>query len=361
MSIVRALPILIERKFRALGWRARSVFTMPNEFRVARRVRNDPLDRVLKNTETWNEHVAVVATYPRSSLAESVRRLLACLQDAGTTVVLVMNDSPDRDFCLDLWIDQADVVIQRPNLGRDFGCYQRAMSHLEANAPIGSITRVSYFNDSVIYLPTSSQLIGPWLQSAVGTCALSISGKLPLAHTYAITIDQNAAFSQPIRQFWKRLLLSNTRRTVVRRGEIKFSHLLRSISEPPLGYMDFNLVDEALNGDWGLLAPSEARGLQWANNFEPRIAVSASISEDDQSSDSPEVRRRIAKEVPKYLGPNHAFGLVSSRLFGFPLKIDILSRVACTSPDVSELLDESGVGPEEQKALVELLGNHRSG
>jgi hypothetical protein len=349
-------------KVRSVTSRIKSVIAIPGEYRAFRGLRNDPGDRVVKDTETWNEHVAVVAAYPRISLAESTSRLLTSLQDLGATVILVANDSPDRDFCNGRWMAHADVVIHRANLGRDFGCYQRAMSHLQKNAPVGSIQRVSYFNDSVVYLPSSSTLIQNWLENASGTRALATTdASQPRAQTFAFSLDGTTAFSPSLRRFWSHLLLSNNRTTVIRRCEKRLSRILRSLSKPPLGYFSFERLDEAVQGDWGKLTAGEARGLRWAINFQPRIASSASISAADRESDSAEVRRRIAHEVPNWLGPNRAFGLVASRLLGFPVKVDIIASGAATRRDVSDYLDTSGIEIEEQNKLLDLMDAHHIG
>ncbi len=351
-----------KRISRRIRRRVEPIAEFPAEWWTARRLNALPRDEILSEHSAWTEHVAIVATYPRAALSESITRLVKNLRHQNATVIIVANESPDREACTDEWLNLGASIIQRPNLGRDFGAYQRGMQHLLSHGPITSISRVSYFNDSVAYLPTSLMLLREWLGEAEGNLALATTRPKKLrVQGFALSLEGGTAFSQPLRQFWNHYVPSNNRLTVIRRGEQKLSQALRKSPNPTVGYLTFDLLDSALDGDWGKLSDEEAEGLRWAVGFRPQIAKALSSSAHELDVNSPEVRRRIAQEIPNWIGLNRPFGLIAARLFGLPLKLDLVSVGAASSNGVSQLLEHSGIGAAEKQQIVQLMNAHTFG
>lgn len=348
------------RLARRIRRRVDPVLELPGDWWTARQLGRHQPDTIIEPVEQWTPHVAIIATFPRSALIASISRLVDHLDALGITVIVVANDAPDRQRCTEVWSEQRCSIIHRPNLGRDFGAYRCGMDHLLSHAPTGSVERVSFFNDSVAHLPTSMDLLTAWLREPVGNLSLATTRlDRPGVQGFAMSLDGPTALSSPMLEFWRRHVPSNDRSTVIRRGEQRLSAVLRESPRPPIGFLTFERLDEALDGDWGRLTDDEVDGLRWAVGFSPRIA--AAVADSGLDLDRPELRRMIAREIPQWIGPNRPFGLVAAGLLGFPLKLDLIAVGAASRSGVARILEQSGVSDQEQSELLALMEAHQFG
>jgi hypothetical protein len=352
----------IARLRRGFRNRIRPLLQYPADRWRARRLLDDPADRVLRSTADWSDHITIIATCPRIALAPSVSRLIDVLREIGATVILVANESADRSQCTESWIGRCDVLIHRANIGRDFGAYQRATQYVRAHAPVASIGRISYFNDSVAYLPNSIPLLTDWLGTIEHDQSLTMIGvEDPWIQTFALTLASTTAFSPEITRFWRRYIPTDGRATVIRRGEKRLSTILRTSTHPPTSHFTIEKLDAAIGGDWGSLSIDEARGLDWALRFRPQITRVTSLDTDALGSGTTEARRRVAFEIPRWMGPNRPFGLVANRTLGFPIKLDLISVGAASPEAIAGRLSQSSISVEEQRGLLDLMCSHRFG
>ncbi len=355
----------VRRAIHAAGRSLRPIVSVPADRRIARSALRHHPEQLIVDTDHWSSHVAIVATYPRAPLTDSILRLITGLRALGATVVLVANDSPDRSSCTEQWIDHCDALIHRANLGRDFGAYRTGYTHVLTSAPLERIERVSFFNDSVLHLPTTPALLSQWFSTlehdgSRGCHALAVKedGR-PRPQTFAFTLDARTAFDPAVRHYWQRLLPSDDRATIVRRGERRFAEVLSGIDAPVVGLLRFELLDDLLDGDWGRLRSAERDGLRWALQFRPAIGRESGCTADEISTATADTTRAVAGNVLRWLGPNRAFGLLAARTAGFPLKLDIIGIGAATPAGVSEALVESGMDEEERVGVERLMASHR--
>jgi len=104
------------------------LFIIPSFVRL-----HNPFRSKFLRTASFVEHpsadYAVVAIFARHGLSRSVRSLIAGLSHNLVNVVLVSNgplSTADRE-----WLSgQVATLIERDNLGRDFGAYQAGIRHL---------------------------------------------------------------------------------------------------------------------------------------------------------------------------------------------------------------------------------------
>lgn len=260
----------------------------------------------------WTDRVAIVAVHPRHALVGSVRRSLAALRAQQVTTVLVLNESPDRERCAARWRDHADVLLTRPNIGRDFGAYQAGVSFVREHAAVDRIRRVIFLNDSVVHLPTTPRLLGDWLAEATGSSALSVN-QIPQPHLqgFAFELDGAVAFGQPLTRFWQRYYPSDIRHRAIRRGELGLSDVLRRGGRTLTGYLSADRLGPSSGGEW-----------------EHLLAIG---------------------------NPSHVAGLAAARKCGFPLKLDLVAVGAATAAEVTTVLRAAGVEDDEVSALDRLF------
>lgn len=345
-------PLRIRRGLRRVAAHATyGVATAPLRARTWYDVRirhRHEVHAVVAATSHWAPHVAVVAVFPRRALVPSVLRLLRALRELGSTVVLVANESPDAEWCLQQWHDTADVMLRRPNIGRDFGAYQAAVRFVAEHAGGGAVERLSFFNDSVVYLqPPTSALA--WLVHADDCASFTVNARpRPHLQSYAFSLPGGVAFGPGLSAFWRGYAPTNLRHEVVRRGELALSDELREQGRPLHGFASAERLGTALGavaGAWGeALSAGERRSVAWALALDPSRAGASMVSVGDGA----------AGDVPAFdaVNPTHAFGLVSARVLALPVKADLVRVGAATLDDVRELLAQSGTPDEEAAGLL---------
>ena len=303
----------------------------------------------------WREHVAIVAVHPRIELTASVERLLDTLGSLGVTVVMVVNDSPDAGRCIDVWRDRCDGIVQRGNIGRDFGAYQAGVRYILRHGPVERIGRLSFFNDSVVYLPHTDRLLSAWWSDTSGCTALCTS-QVPRPHLqgFAFSLDGACAFGPAARRFWDRYYPSGIRHEVIRRGELGLSDMLRAAGCHLAGHLDAALLDTALDHDWGRLTTSERRAWEWSIAHHPRLAAQLDLRSGEIAAATGTRLRSLADDLITATNPSHSFGLTASRLVGFPVKLDLVAVGAASRSDMAELLESQGIDDDERAALLSL-------
>jgi hypothetical protein len=170
---------------------------------------------------------AIVVFYPGFGIDEGFIALLRSLRQADVNAIVVCNGTPARAL-LDQVRAEAQRILLRPNVGRDFGAYRAATLYLNQHALPAS--RVLYFNDSVIYLA------GPQLDRLVGELAES---KFPvvgayenheLHHhlgSYAFSVSGDVFRDPRLQKFWRSYRPYDIRPHAIHQGEMGLSRSLR--------------------------------------------------------------------------------------------------------------------------------------
>ena len=172
---------------------------------------------------------AIVVFYPGFGLDESLVGLLRALRSADVNTIVVCNGEPEATDRERLRAD-AQRILVRPNIGRDFGAYRAASLHLgRLGVPA---TRVLYFNDSVIYLA------GEPLDTMVRQLAES---DFPVVGTfenhefdhhlgsYAFAMSGDVFRDPRIQQFWRSYRPYDIRPHAIQKGEIGLSKTLKKV------------------------------------------------------------------------------------------------------------------------------------
>src|SRR5215831_14648801 len=123
---------------------ANLLFIIPSFVRI-----HNPFRTKFLRTASFAEHqsadFAVVAIFARNGLSRSVRTLIAGLSHNRVNVVLVSNGplpATDRE-----WLSgQVATLIERDNLGRDFGAYQAGIRHLQERGKLADCRKLLLIN-----------------------------------------------------------------------------------------------------------------------------------------------------------------------------------------------------------------------
>jgi hypothetical protein len=168
---------------------------------------------------------SIVSTKGR--VLRSTLSLLRAIRKEGYGLVLVVNGQKVTRAWFDGEIGSADIVISRPNLGRDFAAYQLA-TNLLLDSRI-AIRRLLFCNDSIFYLDRNdpknifAHLISsdhPWIGMTEN-----------YEHRYHVSswcfqLSNEVLNSLAFIGYWRSYRPVDSRRHAIRQGEIGFSQVL---------------------------------------------------------------------------------------------------------------------------------------
>lgn len=211
----------------------RAFFTLYYDIFMRRRV------KVHGGSQSPGKKVAVYVIYPKEGVKPSHLASLKYLIGAGYSPLLVSNleldDAPRSELLRWSWL-----LIERPNIGYDFGGYREAI--LKLNVEGREVERLALFNDSCWFpIPANSS----WLAKAELTgkdLVGSVSNRFihpRLARTmkellwsynegtrgfhycsFALLLSGRVTQDPRFVEFWRRYPLLGSKRHVVRHGEV---------------------------------------------------------------------------------------------------------------------------------------------
>ena len=185
--------------------------------------------------------VAIYLIFPKNGVLKSHFQMLEVLNQEGIVPVLVSNQ-PLSPHDLEQLKSYCAVIIERPNVGYDFGGYRDAILELSTHLP--ELDRLYILNDSVWMIDADKS----WFQEVRETdkdfCgATSNYGILRYSDvnfqdvaweytsdhwnfhyaSYALGVGKKILRDSNFLKYWKRFRLSNNKKRTVRRGEIGLS------------------------------------------------------------------------------------------------------------------------------------------
>jgi len=176
--------------------------------------------------------IMLVALYQKGGLRPDVIRLMRAARAAGLYVLAVNTlKLSDPQAIRDL----ADCYIERPNFGRDFGSYRTGFLHLYARGWDRTCPRLLLLNDSIYYnearLP---QFLAEMMDSSVE--ALGSTENFEIEHhlgSFCLAVGAPVLRHWRFRKYWRNYRLSDVRPTVILRGEMGLTKVLkRCVSRP---------------------------------------------------------------------------------------------------------------------------------
>jgi hypothetical protein len=180
------------------------------------------------NPASLGENICIFSIFsPKGRILRSTLSLIKAIRKEGYGLVLVVNGQKTTREWFEGEIGSADVVINRPNLGRDFAAYQLATNLIldSTRTPC----RLLYCNDSVFYLDKNDP------QNIFAHLIVSSDHWIGMTenyeHSYHVSswcfqLSHDVLTSAAFIEFWKSYRPVDSRRHAIRRGEIGLSKVL---------------------------------------------------------------------------------------------------------------------------------------
>lgn len=187
----------------------------------------------------FSGRVAIFLVFPKNGLLPSHKQSIAYIRENGY-VPFVVSNLPLNEADLAYLRHHSWRVLERPNIGYDFGGYRDAFLSMQPH--INELKRLSFLNDSCWFpIPGSKN----WLKEAenLGLDYVGVAPGNPVRRaprhqyktiewifdsslydfhycSFALSIGPRILQNINFRQYWKNYRLSNQKTRVIRRGEI---------------------------------------------------------------------------------------------------------------------------------------------
>lgn len=290
------------------------------------------------------EKIAIFAIYPQREMLTSTLRARELLRNYGFSLIFVVNRNPQTQDWISQFEGLGDTVLIRSNIGHDFGAYQAGISFLQDENLLANCQQLVLLNDSTIFTPKSATLANRFFSRTDSWQSLTFS-TFPDLHSqsYFLSFLPEVFKSKVFLDFWASYYPTSIRHRVIRTGEIGLSRAL--IRENWLPHpMTLELKHEPVRGKTARMKLAEL------------IALFSQVSgSSDLGSVSDEiVRNRISHQL--YEGnPSQILGPYLARVYGFPLKRDLLYGRLYSLADILECLRDCGIEEDELKELRNLF------
>ena len=325
----------------------REVPTMITDFRDIRILKKHKKENIIKESVSLagSRKIALIALFPRGPILMSVERLISNLLERKYEVVVVINQSNQRD-----WISGLSKypisIIERQNVGRDFGAYKAGISFLESRGIFPEIESLLMCNDSVFYGKNFGDFLGTYEEnSSAWTSAFLNFEKHTHAQSFFQSFTGEVVRTQVFQNFWLDYFPSNRRVHAIDKGEVMLSQILLKA-----GYFPTSVVNA--KNIAGVYSAKQV-------SFEDFYSVFAE-SYYEMLNFPPEAKNEYFWHALQrsFMEKNcsHVAGLLAFKALGAPLKLDLLATGRVTVESIQEALLRDGLQESEIEELIKEFG-----
>ncbi len=294
---------------------------------------------------------AIFAIYPGTTSVKSCLRMLDSLKKNGFTVIVVLNQNNETDSWVSTFIKFDCVLIERLNVGRDFGAYQSGLNFLLEFSDQQDITQLILVNDTCYVSPKSQErFLDAFFAQDQMNCLMKHSQGVIHGSSSLLNLGKEVLESSDFFKFWRRYYPHNNRIRVVFRGEHKLSESIGTEALVPAT----NLI---LGHNHHLRFPEITQLKTWMARSRPDIYEALF----QVTFDSIEIELdHVVNFALENLQVSNSLGLYLSREFSFPLKLDLPYYLLTTKQAILALLRESGCDESELEEIRKILDKKKN-
>lgn len=266
---MKKLPLWkIKRELKRLGWQTANL--IPNAWDyLSLRIRYDAFmaNQIVRHRgrKPFTPEAAIYLIFPSKGVLKSHLQVLDELNRHNITPVVVTN-LPLSKTELQKILEKSAIVIERPNVGYDFGGYRDGI--LEIENELSKLKRLYIMNDSVWMIDSKKSWFEDVRSLKVDFCgATSNYGikrytpeefrNIEWTYTpnhikfhyasYALAMTNRVLQDPHFFPYWKKLRLSNKKKKTVKRGEIAFSQWIKKRKFSHGATCDINTLDKEMS------------------------------------------------------------------------------------------------------------------
>jgi glycosyltransferase involved in cell wall biosynthesis len=289
--------------------------------------------------------IALLALFPRGPLLKSVERLISNLLDSEYEVVVVINQSNQRDWIPEL-SNYPISILARENVGRDFGAYKAGINFLKNRGLFSNIEKLLMCNDSVFYGKNFSEFLAKYEDESSSWTAAFVNFKM---HTHAQSFFQSftgeVVRNPSFQSFWMNYYPSNRRVHAINKGEIMLSQILLSVGVFPKSIVNAKNIADVYQADQVLLEDFYS---VFFESYDEMLNYPAQVKND--------LFWHALERSFMEKNCSHVAGLLAFKALGAPLKLDLFATGRVTIESLHQALLQDGL---EEREIAELIEEFR--
>lgn len=289
---------------------------------------------------------AIFAIYPGTTTTESCLRILDSLLLNKFSVIVVVNRNDEADSWISLFKGSNCVIIERPNIGRDFGAYQAGILYMMRNTMASEIKRLVLINDTNYVSPEcQSKFLNTFLGQDDLNCLMKHYQGVTHGSSNLLNLNLAKINLKVFMGFWKRYYPHGIRTRVVFRGEHKLSKVI--------GHSNLAAASTVLSKDTHSLTTLELNQLYlWIQRSRPDVYQ---VLTQDVLNSTKEQVSFVVHFAAENFQISNTFGLYLARRYFFPLKLDLPYYQLTTKSAMLELMRSQDCGDEEVLKIRSIL------
>jgi hypothetical protein len=183
------------------------------------------IKRISEGALEWNSNKYVIfVLYAEAPLPNFTVNLLDAIERSPLNLVIVSNTELDVYFRAQL-LDKCHLLIERANLGRDFGAYKDGVSVILRRAK--DIERLILLNDSMFFFQRG---LGKLISDLDGTQEfIGLTEVFDIHYhvqSFMLSFGPTVIKSKQFRKYWRSYRPISTRRWTIHKGEVGLSRRL---------------------------------------------------------------------------------------------------------------------------------------
>ena len=287
---------------------------------------------------------AIIAVFPGTSTFGSLERQIRLFITYKYNVIVVINKNSKSKKWVEELTDLDCTIIQRNNLGADFGAYKLGVSLIKQKYS-DSVSEIIFANDSMFYTPNSTFKLKELLQEpSKFNCLFFHKQSIRHAGSMLLKCDNSIIKQDKFWKFWRSYYPYILKKQVVRKGEHKLSQMIGQAYFLPM--IDYHVLYNSVIK----FEPSETlQALIWSkrSNVYLHDQIVASIQHLDYS--------RILALCLSNLQVSNSLGLWISNNLELPFKLDLPQYALCSILDLLKIAKLQGCNDQEIEELRKLL------
>jgi hypothetical protein len=301
-------------------------------------------DFVKSSNSSESSKFAIIAVFPGTCTLGSLERQIRLFVAHKYNVIVIVNKNLKSKEWLKELTNLDCTIIQRNNLGADFGAYKLGVSLIKQKHS-DSVSEIIFANDSMFYTPNSTVKLKEFLKEpSKFNCLFFHKQTVRHAGSMLLKCDNSIIKQDKFWKFWRSYYPYILKKQVVRKGEHKLSQMIGQ------GYF-LPMVDHHVlfNSDIRFEPSESFQALNWSkrSNVNVHDQIVSAIRNLDYF--------KVVEICMSNLQISNSIGLWISRNLELPFKIDLTQYALCSISDLLKIARLQGCNDEEIGELRKLL------
>ena len=290
--------------------------------------------------------LTIIASYSKNGqVSENILKAISILKELNIQVVFISNTAL-LDSSVSLLGKTCEIIIEQPNIGRDFGAFKTGVEYLRQKF-LSDTDKILFMNDSTLIFPDHFRsMIKKIISTEWNFIGATENYEIAFhVSSYFFGVSKKIFQSDWFGHFWKSYRRISYRRHAIKSGEIKLSKLMIDKGYFPLVLFSSVDISEKVLEEYRKQFISNNRNISNMTD----IILSYPIQNYNHDLNFPEITALLSKR-----SNIHTFNLFLISSMNFPfLKRDLVKR-GIIQPVILELFLKKSKPNIDKHYLIEI-------